>query len=108
VAVTLSVTPILFYLAMWSGNALAMLLPAAVYVGWPVSPDTAASLLIRSYSMVGPFHFPLRLWLMALVAGVVVAQLLFVLLEPVVPWKFRLPNSLRRLVPAMEPRTSGT
>lgn len=75
-AVGLSAVPVLFYVAMWSGNWREFLVPAVTYYNWPVSPTALAASLRTSYLTVGPGGFSLSYVLMACVGAVAAALLL--------------------------------
>jgi hypothetical protein len=91
----LSIAPIGFYLAMWSGNILALFIPAIVYFSWPVRPEVAASSLSTSMALLGPQSIQLRYWLMLGCAGVIVLGLLLAA-APALDWR----ASKRRAAPA--------
>ena len=77
----LSVTPVLYYFALWSGNGLAFLLPLVVFWSVPVGAADLAGSLTGSLSAAGPLnsHTSLYLWLAFLVAGIVAFELLIVM-----------------------------
>ena len=81
----LSTVPVLFYLALWGGNPLAILAPAIAYFSWPVGPVEAAAVLSRSLAVVGPQNIPLRLWMMFLVAFATVVVLVVALARIFLP-----------------------
>lgn len=81
----LSLTPVLFYLAMWALNPIGMLLPAVSYLSWPMTPAAAASSLAHSLALTGPMGTGLRLWMMVVIAAAVVVELAIVLVRPGLP-----------------------
>ena len=91
----LSVAAPLFYLAMWRGNALALLLPAITYWSFPTDTAHAAASLSASYAAPRWLGVSVISWLMTLVAAIMVAALVLVI------WRrgLAIPGRLRAYLP---------
>ncbi len=95
VTILLSMTPIAFYLAMWAGNPLVMLMPSIVYFGWPMPIGPAVISLTNSFTLAAGTE-PIRPWLMFGVAALVVIELVAILASH--SWSFGGWRSLPRTI----------